>query len=408
MFKILAQDGNAYYGKFKINGKTIETPSLAFVATKGAIKGLTTKDLKELKVNYLVVNTYHLFVKEAYKTIEPLGIHKFMGFDGLIISDSGGFQVFSLGFGNEEGIGKFLDKKEKIKDRKWKKGVNYVEIKEEGVYFKEPKSGKKLFLSPEKSIEIQSKIGSDLVVAFDECTSPLANKEYQKEALERTKRWHLRSLKAFKEKGKDYQKIVPVVQGGPFLDLRKDSSLFVKKLDEKYGELIGMYSIGGSFGESYGDTKENLKKVIESVMPILGKEKPTHLLGIGAVEDIFSAVERGVDLFDCVIPTRMARFGFAYVWNDNKDKDEKFRINIKREKYKKDYKPLDETCDCYVCQNFTRAYIRHLKKENEILASVLLTYHNVYFFQRLMKEIRKAIKENRFQELKKEFFGKSK
>jgi len=404
MFKILAQEDNAYYGKFKINDKTLETPSLAFVATKGAIKGLTTKDLKELNVNYLVVNTYHLFVKDTYKVIEHLGIHKFMDFDGLIISDSGGFQVFSLGFGNEEGIGKVLNKQKKD-NKTWKKGINYVEIKEEGVYFKEPKTGKKLFLSPEKSMEIQSKIGSDLVVAFDECTSPLANKEYQKEALERTKRWHLRSLKAFIEKRRDYQKIVPVVQGGPFLDLRKESALFVKKLNEKYNDLIGMYSIGGSFGESYGDTKENMKKVIETVMSILGKEKPTHLLGIGAVEDIFLAVERGVDLFDCVIPTRMARFGFAYVWKDNKDKDNKFRINIKREKYKNDYKPLDETCDCYVCQNFTRAYIRHLKKENEILASILLTYHNIYFFQRLMKEIRNAIKENRFQELKKEFLN---
>ena len=397
-FKIKAVDGNAYYGKIEVNDKELETPTLAFVGTKGAVKALTSKDLRELEVNYLVVNTYHLFVKETYKIIEPLGIHNFMDYDGLVMSDSGGFQVFSLGKGLSYGVGK-LNKESK----KTRKGKSFVEITEEGVKFKDPITGKTLFLSPEKSIEVQAKIGSDFVVAFDECTSPLDSYNYQKEALERTKRWHLRSLEAFKTLRKNNQFLVPVVQGGPYLDLREDSAKFVKELFEKNKKYIGLFSIGGSFGESYGDTKENMKKVIEKTMKILGKERPTHLLGIGTVEDIFLAVERGVDLFDCVTPTRMARFGFAYVWPGNEDKDEKFRINLKREKFKFDYGPLDKTCDCFVCQHYSRAYIRHLKKENEITANILLTYHNIYFFQRLMKEIRDAIKGGYFEELKKEF-----
>jgi queuine tRNA-ribosyltransferase len=395
-FKIISNDENAYYGKIKEGEKELETPSLAFVATKGSVKGLTSRDLRELKVNYLVVNTYHLFVKETYKVIEKVGIHKFMDYNGFVISDSGGFQVFSLNKGLKYGVTKFGKKSKK-------ENKNLVEIKEEGAYFKDPTTGKKLFLSPEKSIDIQIKLGSDFVVAFDECTSPLDSFDYQKKALERTNRWLLRSLQYFEKHKKKNQYLVPVVQGGPFLELREESAKFVKKTSEKFSDLIGMYAIGGSFGESYGDSKENLKKTLDITMKILGKDKPTHLLGIGSVEDIFLAVERGVDLFDCVIPTRMARFGFAYVWPSNKDRDEKFRINIKREKYKYDFRPLDETCDCYVCKNYSRAYIRHLKKENEITANILLTYHNVYFFQRLFKEIRKAIKEGAFNELKKEF-----
>jgi queuine tRNA-ribosyltransferase/7-cyano-7-deazaguanine tRNA-ribosyltransferase len=402
-FKIKAQEESAYYGKLKIGEKELETPSLAFVATKGSVKALTSKDLKELNVNYLVVNTYHLFVKEAHKVIEPIGIHKFMNYKGFVLSDSGGFQVFSLGKGLTYGVGKLNNKKNNKKEGKKK---SFVQIKEEGVYFKDPITGKNLFLSPEKSIEVQTKIGSDFVVAFDECTSPLDPYNYQKEALERTKRWHLRSLRTFKEKRKNHQFLVPVVQGGPFLDLREESAKFVKEFYEKNKELIGLFSIGGSFGESFGDKKENMVKVIEKTISILGKERPTHLLGIGTVEDIFLAVEKGVDLFDCVTPTRMARFGFAYVWKDNKDKDNKFRINLKREKYKFDYKPIDETCDCFVCQNYSRAYIRHLKKENEITANILITYHNIYFFQRLLKEIRESIKNNEFRELKKEWLPK--
>ncbi|MEO2154774.1 MAG: tRNA guanosine(34) transglycosylase Tgt [Nanoarchaeota archaeon] len=402
-FKIKAQEGSAYYGKLKIGEKKLETPYLAFVATKGSVKALTSKDLEELNVNYLVVNTYHLFIKEAYKVIEPIGIHKFMNYKEFVLSDSGGFQVFSLGKGLTYGVGKLNNKKN---DKKEERKKSFVQIKEEGVYFKDPITGKSLFLSPEKSIEVQTKIGSDFVVAFDECTSPLDTYNYQKEALERTKRWHLRSLRAFKEKRKNHQFLVPVVQGGPFLDLREESAKFVKELYEKNKDLIGLFSIGGSFGENFGDTKENMVKVIEKTISILGKERPTHLLGIGTVEDIFLAVEKGIDLFDCVTPTRMARFGFAYVWKDNKDKDDKFRINLKREKYKFDYKPIDETCDCFVCQNYSRAYIRHLKKENEITANILITYHNVYFFQRLLKEIRESIKNNRFKELKKEWLSR--
>jgi len=395
-FKILYNDQNSFYGRIKIGEKEMETPNLAYVATKASVKSLTSRDLKELEVNYVVVNTYHLFVKDTYKIIEKVGIHKFMDYEGFVISDSGGFQVFSLNKGLKYGLTKFGKKKNK-------KDKSLVTIKEEGVYFKDPTTGEYLFLSPEKSIEIQIKLGSDFVVAFDECTSPLDSFNYQKKALERTNRWLLRSLNFFVNNKKDNQYLVPVIQGGPFLELREKSAKFVKELSEKYNSIIGMYAIGGSFGESYGDSKENLKKVLESSIKILGKDKPTHLLGIGSIEDIFLAVERGVDLFDCVIPTRMARFGFAYVWPSNEEKDEKFRINLKREKFKNDFKPLDESCNCFVCRNYTRAYIRHLKKENEITANILLTYHNIYFFQRLFKEIRKAIKENSFQELKKEF-----
>ncbi len=415
-FKIKSNYKRAKTGVIKIGKKKVETPVLAYVATNASVKGLTSKMLKELKVKLLIVNTYHLMINEEYKIIEKVGIHKFMNFKDVIESDSGGFQVFSLGFGLQHGVGKIIDffpQENKIKRKNSKLiGKNFVKIEKDGVTFKH--EGKIIKLTPSMSIQIQSKIGSDIVLTFDECTSPLHDYNYTKAALERTKLWTIQSLEAFEKYKRKNQNIFAIVQGGFWKDLRKESAKFIKKAEKEFR--IDGYAIGGSLGKS----KEDMLKVIDYTQPILqeynekkeiyeNEVKPIHLLGIGTVKDLFISIERGIDMFDCVTPTRLARVGYAYLWNNkenNKESDDKYRIRITKEKYKYDYRPIDETCNCYVCRNYSRAYLRHLWKKKELEFYTLMTYHNIYFFQRLLREIRESIEKGYFNELKEKWLIK--
>jgi queuine tRNA-ribosyltransferase/7-cyano-7-deazaguanine tRNA-ribosyltransferase len=304
------------------------------------------------------------------------------------MTDSGGFQVFSLGFGMEHGVGKVADifplearNQNQSLEVARPKGKSLVKIYEEGVEFVSPYDGKKLFLSPELSIKIQKILKADIIFAFDECTSPLSSYEYTKQAMKRTHRWALRCLEEFK--GTKNQVMFGIVQGGEYEDLRKESAQFINSLP-----FFG-FGIGGSLGKS----KKDIIKVLNWTIPLLDENKPRHLLGIGEIDDIFNAIEQGIDLFDCIIPTRWARHGTGFTY--------KGRINLKSSKYITDKKPIDPECKCNVCQKYSRAYICHLLKEKEIYGIILLTEHNVFWILNLFKEIRKALKNDQFQQLKK-------
>jgi len=319
------------------------------------------------------------------------GLHEFMKFDGVIATDSGGFQVFSLGFGMEHGIGKIADNifLERLRNV-CKKGEKWVEIDDDGISFRNPINGNFMRLTPEKSMKIQSNLGSDIVFVFDECTSPLSDKEYTAKALERTNRWIQRCLECYDRN----QAIFGIIQGGEYRDLRMKSVEFILKYD------FDGYGIGGSLGKS----KADMLNILEWVVPLLPEERPRHLLGIGAVEDIFRSVERGIDMFDCVSPTRWARRGVIYISPEaGGNVENKFRVHIKNADFRKDKGPLDPACDCFVCQNYSRAYLHHLFVSNELTYFRLASYHNVRFFVKLMDEIRKAIDGGYFSELKKEW-----
>lgn len=393
-FKVEAEDRNARAGIVKLRGKRFRTPVFLPVATLASVRALDFRDLREIGVEIIMANTFHLHLKPGEEVIKKFGgLHKFMNFDGVIATDSGGFQAFSLGFGMEHGIGKiadniFLERMKNVRIR----GEKWVEVDDEGITFRNPLDGSVMRLTPRKSMEIQAKLGSDIVFAFDECTSPLSDKEYTAKALERTHRWILECLESYDKT----QAIFGIVQGGEYRDLRIKSAKFISSL-----ELDG-YGIGGSLGKS----KKDMLNIIDWVVPILQEDKPRHLLGIGAVEDIFNCVEKGIDMFDCVSPTRWARRGHLYVSpKAGGSVENKFRINIKNSQFRESERPIDENCDCFVCKNYTRAYLHHLFKANELTYFRLSAYHNVYFMVNLMREIRKAIEGNYFLELKKEWLG---
>ena len=381
-----------------LHGK-IKTPAFMPVATAGAIKGLTTNEMKELGADILLSNTYHLWLRPGEKIVKKFGgLHKFMNWDGPIITDSGGFQAFSLGYGLEENVGKINLGNRFSKNSKGKK---LAKITERGVKFKSHIDGKSLFLTPEKAIEIQHDLGSDIILVLDECTSPLASYEYTRDSIERSHKWELRSLKkhkSLKKKNKTKNVIFGIVQGGKFNDLRKKSAQFVNSQD------FDGFAIGGSFGDSYGQTKKEMWNILEVVMSELDEKKPRHLLGIGGVDDLFECIERGVDMFDCVSPTRLARQGFLYLSSKSGgNAKNKWRIQIKNAKFKLDKNPIDKNCKCPTCQNYSRGYLNHLFKAGEILGIKLATYHNLYFILNLMKEIRKSLENGEFERLKKKW-----
>jgi len=416
-FKIIDEDKktNARTGIVSTAHGKFKTPCFVPVATAATVRALDNRDLEELKAEVTLANTYHLHLKPGDELVKKLGgLHKFMNFDKPIITDSGGFQAFSLGLGMEHGVGKigniFTNKKNKInkkthlknksiiknpikkiqlnnnKNEKWAVVDNY------GVVFKSPINGDKIKLTPKKSMEIQSNLGADIIMAFDECTSPLSNYEYTKKALRRTHDWALECLK-YKDKK---QALFGIVQGGAYKELRVKSAKFINNLN------FEGHAIGGSLGKD----KRDMHNILEWCIPLLSREKPVHLLGIGAVEDLFESVERGIDMFDCVAPTRWARRGYLYVSPAEKgNKKNKFRINIRRGKFKEDEKPVDKECDCYLCRNHSKAYLRHLFLANELLYFRLASLHNVNFILRLMDGIRESIKENRFMKLKKGWLG---
>jgi len=391
-FRIKSTEGAARTGVAEVRERKFKTPAFLPVATLASVRALDFRDLREIGVEVVMANTFHLHLKPGDELIRELGgLHEFMKFDGVIATDSGGFQVFSLGFGMEHGIGKIADNifLERLRNIS-KKGEKWVEIDEDGISFRNPINGSFMRLTPEKSMKIQSNLGSDIVFVFDECTSPLSDKEYTAKALERTNRWILRCLECYDRN----QAIFGIVQGGEYRDLRMKSVEFILKHD------FDGYGIGGSLGKS----KADMLNILEWVVPLLPEEKPRHLLGIGAVEDIFRSVERGIDMFDCVSPTRWARRGVLYISPEaGGSVENKFRVHIKNADFKKDRKPLDPACDCFVCQNYSRAYLHHLFVSNELTYFRLASYHNVRFFIRLMDEIREAIDGGYFSELKKEW-----
>ncbi|MBL7054257.1 tRNA guanosine(34) transglycosylase Tgt [Candidatus Woesearchaeota archaeon] len=393
-FKIIDEykKTRARTGIVKTAHGSFKTPAFVPVATAATVRSLGNDDLDKSKAEAVLANTYHLHMRPGDGLVKQLGgLHKFMNWNKPIITDSGGFQAFSLGFGMEHGIGKigniFASKKNKIKNKK------QAEIDNFGVTFKSPVNGDKIRLTPEKSMKIQSNLGADIIMAFDECTSPLSGYEYTKRALRRTHDWALESLR-YKDKK---QALFGIVQGGEYKDLRIFSSKFINNQD------FEGHAIGGSLGKN----KEDMHNILEWCIPLLDKKKPIHLLGIGAVEDLFESVERGIDMFDCVAPTRWARRGYLYVSPKEKgDKKNKFRINISRGKFKEDEKPADRNCNCYTCENFSRAYLRHLFVASELLYFRLASLHNVNFILRLMDEIRRSIKEDGFNRLKKRWLKK--
>ena len=413
-FKITQKDksSKARAGKIETGHGIVLTPAFFPVGTKGTLKSLTGAQIQEIKPQAVLGNTYHLMLQPGEDVVAKMGgLSKMMGLsapneDGTARSlptftDSGGFQVFSLGVGLEkpgvkflkEGKSNFKNQISNIKDDKPKPRLN--KITEEGVDFQSHIDGGKHKLTPETSIKIQQKLGADLIVAFDDLESPTYSEEETRKSLKLTNRWELRSLNAhltlqgriLKEKQK--QLLYGVTHGGKFEDLRKESAKFVN-------ENFDAIALGGAHA-----SKRNLYEVIDWTVSELDKEKPRHLLGIGEVDDIFEGVSRGIDTFDCVIPTRLGRMGHVFVSPPIGNLKNRFRYDITKSKFASDLKPIDRLCDCYVCRTYSRAYINHLFRAKELLAYTLASYHNVYFMVRLTDRIREAIIEGGFEKLKK-------
>lgn len=357
------ENSNARYGKLQTNYGTFETPMFMPVGTKATVKSLSPEELKEAHSGIILSNTYHLWLRPGEDIVDKAGgLHKFMNYDGPILTDSGGFQVFSL-----------VKNKEK-------------DITEEGVTFKSHIDGSKLFLTPEKSIQIQNKLDSDIAMSFDECPPYPSTYEYMKKSVERTLRWAARGKKVH---ANENQSLFGIVQGGEFEDLREYSCKETVKMD------FDGYSIGGT---SVGEDKDTMYKMIDYGIKYLPEDKVRYLMGVGDPIDIIEGTIRGIDIFDCVLPTRIARHGQAFT--------RKGKINFNNAKYKEDFTPVEEGCDCYTCKNYTKAYIRHLITTDEMLGGRLLSIHNIRFLIKLTEELREAIKENRILEYREEFISK--
>ena len=365
-YELIKKDNNARLGKLHTNHGTVETPMFMPVGTLANVKTLTPEQVKATNAGVILSNTYHLWLRPGEDIVNKAGgLHKFMNYDGPILTDSGGFQVFSLA-------------KNKKKD-----------ITEEGVHFKSHIDGKALFLTPEKSIEIQNKLDSDIAMSFDECPPASADYNYLKNSVERTLRWAKRGKDVFNNEN---QSLFGIIQGGPIEELRNYSAIETVKMD------FDGYSIGGVAND--GESKEDMYKAIDYSVPFIPEDKPRYLMGVGEPIDILEGVERGIDMFDCVLPTRLARHGNAFTRNG--------KINLKNAKYKEDFTPIEDNCDCYTCKNYTKAYVKHLINCEESLGGTLLSIHNIRFLIKMTEEIREAIKENRFKKYKENFINKYK
>ncbi|WP_017435547.1 tRNA guanosine(34) transglycosylase Tgt [Saccharococcus caldoxylosilyticus] len=339
---------------------SFETPMFMPVGTLATVKTLSPEELKEMGAGVILSNTYHLWLRPGPDIVQEAGgLHSFMNWDRGILTDSGGFQVFSLS--------------------------EFRRIEEEGVYFRNHLNGDKLFLSPEKAIEIQNALGSDIMMAFDECPPYPSTHEYMKKSVERTSRWAERCLKAHRRPAE--QGLFAIVQGGEFEDLRRQSAQDLVSLD------FPGYAIGGL---SVGEPKEVMNRVLEFTTPLLPANKPRYLMGVGSPDSLIDGAIRGIDMFDCVLPTRIGRNGTVMTSEG--------RVVIKNAQYARDFSPLDPNCDCYTCRNYTRAYIRHLIKCEETFGIRLTSYHNVYFLIKLMEQVRQAIREDRLDDFREEFF----
>jgi len=397
MFEILQKDENSHarVGIIHTQHGTVETPSYAIVGTHAEVRSVSSVQLVQAKTQLIIANTYHLWRTLGEKLDSFEGVHARINLPRTVImTDSGGFQVFSFGFGREHGVGKVLGGEKK------KASDNLTRITEEGVFFTDEEG--EHFLGPKLSMEIQKKLGADIIFAFDECTSPEHDYLYQKKALERTHRWaeiciskhHELELtysclcrQAHELAGKKEQMLYGIVQGGIFEDLRKESAQYIGALP------FDGFGIGGSFGE------KKMGEVLQWVIPYLPEEKPRHLLGIGKIEDLFLGVENGIDTFDCVIPTREARHGSAWTTYG--------RIDLKKGRYKDDTYVIESECGCETCvSNITKKQLREMFKSKDNNAGTLVSVHNIFFFNTLMEKIRMSIKENKFSEFKKESFEK--
>jgi tRNA-guanine transglycosylase len=451
-FKIIKQDKKtkARIGEITTPHGKILTPSFVPVGSQATVKSLTPQDLKAIGVQAFFVNTYHLYLRPGAVVVEKLGgLHKFMNWSGPLMTDSGGFQVFSLGRVKEgapwsvatlrKTLGKHWGKlgalsfsslnerqlpEEKIShegeleagvqcSRKWPlfQVPSLVKIDYDGVTFRSHLDGSSHRFTPEKSIEIQQKLGADMIVAFDECAPYPTNHDYAEMAMKRTHRWAKRSLDYYHATAcgnrVKRQFLFGVIQGSVYPDLRQQSAEFISNLPFA-GLAIG--------GVAVGESKAQMIQVLDWVMPVLAKKeknlRPIHLLGVGEVDDVFAAVERGIDTMDCVMPTRLGRMG-QILTKGKKQKSKgkignqnaKFTYDITKSIFVDDPRPLDEECDCFVCRHFSRAYLNHLFRAKELLAYRLATYHNLYFTERLFAKIREALKKGEFLKLKKEYLG---
>lgn len=375
----------------------ILTPAFVPVGTKATVKGLTPEMLKDLGAQVVLGNTYHLYLQPGDDFVKKAGgMGKMMNWHGPTVTDSGGFQVFSLGAAYGKGISKILhpdDPSVQIPERSSADdGVpRLATIGSDGVSFRSHINGDLHYITPEKSIEIQHNLGADIIFAFDECTSPTEDRRYQEEALLRTHAWAKRSLDYHKSQDNSaYQALFGIVQGGRDEDLRRRSAREIAAMTAANGEGFDGFGIGGSF------EKADLHSAVRWVNEELPEDKPRHLLGIGEPEDLFEGVENGVDFFDCVAPTRNARStGSLYTKYG--------RMNIMNAQYREDLSPIEDDCECYMCKNYTRAYLAHLFRAKEMLGSMLASIHNVHFIVNLVKKMREAILEDRFAEFKAEF-----
>jgi len=370
----------------------INTPAFVPVGTKAAVKALSPEQVKSLGAEAVLANTYHLYLEPGDERIKKFGgLHKFMNWQGPTITDSGGFQVFSLGVAYGKEISKVVsitDPSQLLSERSLDgETPRLAKIGADGVSFRSHHDGTLHYITPEKSVAIQHNLGADIIFAFDECTSPTEDYRYQEEALERTHRWAEKSLEYHKSKpNSETQALFGIVQGGREKTLRQGSAKFLSQMD------FDGFGIGGSFA------KEDMETAVKWVNEILPKEKPRHLLGIGEPEDLFMGVENGVDLFDCVAPTRNGRGGTLYTSTG--------KINIRNAEFREDTGPVDEDCLCEVCKNYSRAYLCHLYRAHEMLGGTLGSMHNLYFIINLVKRMRESILDNTFETFKMEFLNK--
>lgn len=386
-FNILhaSQETKGRLGALMTPHGVLETPAFIFCATKASLKSLTAKQIKQAETQIILSNTYHLFLQPGSEVIRELGgLHRVMNWDGPMLTDSGGFQIFSLGHGSI--ASEIKGKRESCRPK------TLMKITEEGATFRSYVDGGLKMLTPEKSIEVQCDLGADLIVVLDECTPFHVEKGYTEKSMELSHRWALRSLKAFEKRSSGKQALYGIIQGGVYPDLRVRSCNFVNSTD----------FFGQAIGGSLGATKDQMYEVVGMTAQNLHPHRPTHLLGIGGIRDIFVGAAHGIDTFDCVHPTRLARHGGALMKPRLMGKE---HINLRNAQYKLDDTPIDEACGCETCESYSKGYIHHLLKAGELLAHSLLTMHNVFFMNRLMKAIRSAIREERLLAEQKEWLG---
>jgi len=364
-FDLLAQSGQARRGQLTFARGSVQTPAFMPVGTYGTVKAMTPEELKGIGAEIILGNTFHLMLRPGTEIIKLHGgLHDFMHWDKPILTDSGGFQVFSL--------------------------ADLRKISEEGVTFASPVDGSKVHLTPESSMAVQHALGSDIVMIFDECTPYPATEQQAADSMRLSLRWAARSKKAhFALQGKNPNALFGIVQGGMYKSLRQESATGLIDIG------FDGYAIGGL---SVGEPAEEREEILDYTTPLLPTDRPRYLMGVGKPEDIVEAVRRGVDMFDCVIPTRNARNSHLFTqWGD---------LRLRNARYSRDTRPVDEDCGCYTCQNYSRAYLKHLDRCNEILGARLNTIHNLYYYQQLMREIRQAIEEDRYEEWRKDFYAR--